>query len=521
GIGAQRVTALIDNNTAASVINALFERRYRIVHVAAHGEPVTKTAQGGLLSKGGVVLSEGSFLGSDEINSMRTVPELVFVNCCHLAARDSGRALSHDTNFNRAEFAWGLADSLIEIGVRCVIAAGWAVDDHPAEVFATTFYREILARKPFISAVAAAREAAWNEDRSSNTWAAYQAYGDPNWVYRRGSGGPGDTASAPIPPREEFEGIASPLGLSLALEELAVKSKWMRADGPVQLEKIRHLEARFAPLWGGMGAVAEAYGQAYAEAGDHDAAIAWYERALQANDASAQVKAFEQLANLRARRAWQLAEAADAKPAVLAQARRDIQRALQDLQALAGLQQTLERASLIGSSYKRLALLEGRLGNTEARSKALASAAAAYEQAEELALASHNPDAFYPALNRMALQLVVNGGQPGWPGFKAETSAAVRRSLQTKAETDPDFWCFAGQMELDMYEAVAERRLARQAPALIGAYTELNGRVAARNYWASVADQALLVLEPYAAASRGAERDAAAALLQALQAYAR
>jgi hypothetical protein len=166
--------------------------------------------------------------------------------------------LSHDSNFNRAEFAWGLADSLIEIGVRCVIAAGWAVDDHPAEVFATTFYREILARKPFISAVAAAREAAWNEDRSSNTWAAYQAYGDPNWVYRRGSGGPGDTASAPIPPREEFEGIASPLGLSLALEELAVKSKWMRAEGPVQLEKIRHLEARFAALWGGMGAVAEA-----------------------------------------------------------------------------------------------------------------------------------------------------------------------------------------------------------------------------------------------------------------------
>jgi hypothetical protein len=124
-------------------------------------------------------------------------------------------------------------------------------------------------------------------------------------------------------------------------------------------------------------------------------------------------------------------------------------------------------------------------------------------------VASHNPDAFYPALNRMALQLVVNRGQPGWPGFKAETSAAVRRSLQNKAETDPDFWCFAGQMELDMYEAVAEGRLGKQAPALIAAYAELNGRVAARNYWASVADQALLVLEPYAAASRGAERDAA------------
>lgn len=517
GVGAQRVTALIDDNNAASVINALFERRYRIVHVAAHGEPVTKDAQGRLLAKGGVVLSEGSFLGSDEIKSMRTVPELVFVNCCHLAARDSGRALSHDANFNRAEFAWGLADSLIEIGVRCVIAAGWAVDDRPAEVFATTFYREILARKPFISAVAAAREAAWNEDRASNTWAAYQAYGDPNWVYRRGSG---EAASTTIPPREEFEGIASPLGLSLALEELAVKSKWMRADGAAQLEKIRHLEARFAALWGGMGAVAEAYGQAYAEAGDRDAAIAWYERALQANDASAQVKAFEQLANLRTLRAWAAAEPEAAKPAVLAQARRDIQQALNDLQALARMQQTLERASLVGSSYKRLALLEGKLGNADARNKALVAAAAAYEQAETLALASHNPDAFYPALNRMALQLVVHRSQPGWPGFKAETSAAVRRSLQAKAEADPDFWCFAGQMELDLYEAVAERRLAKQSAALLAAYADLNRRVAARNFWGSVADQALLVLEPYAAASRGPERDAARALLEALQAYA-
>ena len=35
---------------------------------------------------GGVVLSNGTFLGPAEIRAMRVVPELVFVNCCHLGA---------------------------------------------------------------------------------------------------------------------------------------------------------------------------------------------------------------------------------------------------------------------------------------------------------------------------------------------------------------------------------------------------------------------------------------------------
>jgi hypothetical protein len=35
---------------------------------------------------GGVVLSNGAFLGPAEIKAMRVVPELVFINCCHLGA---------------------------------------------------------------------------------------------------------------------------------------------------------------------------------------------------------------------------------------------------------------------------------------------------------------------------------------------------------------------------------------------------------------------------------------------------
>ena len=74
-------------------------------------------------------------------------------------------------------------------GVRCVIAAGWAVDDEQAKVFATTFYDQILNGHPFIDAVAEARQAA--QALGGNTWAAYQCYGDPDWHLRvRLHGGP-------------------------------------------------------------------------------------------------------------------------------------------------------------------------------------------------------------------------------------------------------------------------------------------------------------------------------------------
>ncbi len=517
GLGAERVNALVDGNEAASVINALFERRYRIVHVAGHGEPVTRDATGKLVTMGGVVLSDGTFLGPDEIRSMRTVPELVFVNCCHLAARDSSQTLKQ---INRAEFAWGVADSLIEIGVRCVIAAGWAVDDGPAKVFATTFYREVLAGRPFIHAVATAREAAWDEDHGSQTWAAYQAYGDPNWVYRRGSV---EALTVPVPPRLEFDGVSSPLGLALALEEQAVKSKWMRANAAAQLEKIRHLEARFAALWGGMGAIAEAFGLAYAEAGDQDAAISWYQRAVQCNDSSASMKAQEQLGNLRARRAWALASEPKASAAAMGRARKEIRAALESLKALAQLQPTLERHSLHGSAWKRLALLEKAAGDSRAACAALAQSAAAYTRAEDLAHATGDSLLFYPALNRMALDLVVHGDNPRWPGFGPAAVQAVRHSLQDKELNDPDFWCHAGQIELDVYEALAAKNLGAGLDGHSGIatrYTELHNRVASLSMWGSVADTAELVLPAYAQHAGKTEAAAAQRLLAVVKACA-
>ena len=95
----ERVKALISDDPtqagpdARTVVDALFERAWRIVHIAGHGE--LPSAKGG--TPGGVVLSNDTFLGPDEIATMRVVPELVFVNCCHLAARSVDQLLGPDT----------------------------------------------------------------------------------------------------------------------------------------------------------------------------------------------------------------------------------------------------------------------------------------------------------------------------------------------------------------------------------------------------------------------------------------
>lgn len=521
GVGPARVTALLADDDATAVINALFERRYRIVHVAGHGEPVAlDETTGEVRHTGGVVLSDHTFLGPNEIRAMRTVPELVFVNCCHLAKRDAASALAGPAMkpLHRAEFAAAVADSLIEIGVRCVIAAGWAVDDGPAKVFAEVFYREILRRRPFVMAVAAAREAAWNADRSSNTWAAYQAYGDPNFVYRKNADE--EAATAP-PPREEFQTIASPLGLALALEEQAVRVMWMGADRTEQLERVRHLEARFGALWGGMGAVAEAFGVAYKEAGDLAAAITWLERALAAPDASATLKTQEQLHNLRARRGWAQAQRSKPGSEAFERARNEVLDAADRLAVLAALQPNLERCSLEGSAFKRLGLLERHAGHTAAARDAFARASDAYLEAESLAAAQMDPELFYPALNRMGLEYVAAFGRRGWNGFDADSVAAAQRSLHASIAAEPDFWSHVGLIELDLLQALAGRRLASEQEGLETRFAALRDRVRSPRMWLSVADNAGLLLNTHAARARGAEAEAAKALLGVLEGYAK
>ncbi len=524
GLSPERVHALVALDEglgadAAAVTNALLARPYRIVHIAGHGEPEL-IVEGQPPQMRGVCLSDGTYLGPREVEAMRVVPELVFLNCCHLAA-DPRHLLQ---GYDRAAFAAGVAKQLIRIGVRCVVAAGWAVEDDAANRFATAFYQALLRGERFMDAVHTGRVAAWEANPQGNTWAAYQCYGDPEWVWQPDQR---DQNRAPRPVGADYTSIASPVALTLALETLAVESATQGARDAIQREKIRHLEARFEVDWGGMGAVAEAFGVACAAARDIENAIRWYRRAVAANDGSTSVKASEQLANLGARLGWERVERAHSqrKPAkalspLIRQGREDIQQAITLLQALVTLSPTMERESLLGSAHKRLHLLESAAGQARSAAQAAQQMALHYQRAETLARQNGHPGWFYPALNRMAAELVAHAGQTPWNGFDSANTTQLRQCLEDQRRNAPDFWSVVGLPELATLEALASGHLARQLPAIAAVYEDLHQRAGTAWMWASVADQAGFVLRHFIT-GEGAEPRAARELLATLQGYAK
>ncbi len=90
------------------------------------------------------MLGKNIYLTAAEVGQLRVVPELVFLNCCYLGAIDATSAPSSGQPGQPAwnKLAASVSEKLIEIGVRAVVAAGWAVNDGAAKKFAETFYQE-------------------------------------------------------------------------------------------------------------------------------------------------------------------------------------------------------------------------------------------------------------------------------------------------------------------------------------------------------------------------------------------
>jgi CHAT domain-containing protein len=114
---------------------------------------------------------------------MHFVPDLVFLNCCHLGNTDESRQETPPY----PELAANIATQFMNMGVRAVVAAGWAVDDKAARAFAESFYKAMLEGTPFGEAVLRAREDLRAEVRR-NTWGAYQCYGGPVFCQRTVTG---------------------------------------------------------------------------------------------------------------------------------------------------------------------------------------------------------------------------------------------------------------------------------------------------------------------------------------------
>jgi CHAT domain-containing protein len=295
------VEASIEDDHGVDVINKLYRRSYRVLHIAAHGVCEHLTHQGE--KRTGVVLSNGMLITAAEISQMEVVPDLVFLNCCHLGTVTS-------TPFNR--LAASVARALIAMGVKAVVACGWAVNDRAALQFAESFYTAMLSGTPFGKAVFAARKATYKASPESNTWGAYQAYGDPAFELQEPapdalprSGGSVLPAAAEV--RQE---LVSPHELIDRLQQLEVRVSETVAQGLLPqkplLAELERVQNTAPAAWLLESAVAMALADCTAALGrEHwPRACQLYRQAIR-NHRSGDplpIRAIEQLANLEVRR---------------------------------------------------------------------------------------------------------------------------------------------------------------------------------------------------------------------------
>jgi hypothetical protein len=173
----------------------------------------------------------------------------------------------HKLAYNK--LAYSVARELIEMGVRAVVACGWAVNDDGAKVFAETFYTEMLGNSTFGEAVFKARRATYSAHAETNTWGAYQAYGDPGFVLNPNPAEDGDRNCS-----ANHVDLVTPEQLIAALQDLLEKTRRELEISPLSAERIQDLAEEAnkllrhnPPEWLQDPGVAVALGTLYGEFG--------------------------------------------------------------------------------------------------------------------------------------------------------------------------------------------------------------------------------------------------------------
>jgi len=537
---------LVDKKTM-DIVHGLHARGWRVLHLAGHGEHEW-VSKPGAKKLSGMVIGDGTFLTPGDVEQMRFVPELVFINCCHLGK--AGRMPTRGAN----RLAANLAMQFIRMGVRAVVAAGWAVDDAAALTFARRFYDELFRGAAFRDAVRRAREETYAGHPGANTWGAYQCYGDPGWRLLRREGA---VAAVPKPPFVSARELIAELdNLVEAARVPSDPGSSERSDedvlGPIQavLDRVpqEHKDPETPDSWMTRADVCAALGLVYGEEMLLDPAVHWLERALNATVGDCPVRAVEQCANFGIRRATQLylaGRAAGLSMPELAELRKQIGDRRGELRVINERSTTTERLNLLASAFKRLAWVhddDALLRGSAARAMAKC-AGDAYE------LLKKRPDAgiatsalgnWIAGCTLLAAMLPGDAAVAAAPAWREHFRALCAERAEIERQhhrRSPSLWSALAAADLEVAqmlllwgEALAARagaaaaRAARcdnHAEAACKAYADALARGASRRQRASVRDHLDFLVEvtaPMKPAAQGAKKviPAPAELRQAL-----
>ncbi len=429
--------------TALEVLAGLYRKPYRIVHLAGHGHYEPPTTAGGK-ARSGMVLDNGVFLTAVEVGQMQQVPELVFLNCCHIGQTGPESVAMSRTpavEFNR--LAASVSRELIEMGVRAVVAAGWAVRDDAAKMFAEVFYRNMLDGETFGRALKKARVDTYERFHDCNTWGAYQAYGDPDYRLDP-SGSGGMTASLGNVDAAEFNEAVRDIARSAESDGSVVDG----SSGPA-LRNLKALVGDCPTDWLAQTDVLMEIGNAFGRLGEFEAASQYLAAALagEGDDSTTTLRAVAELANFEALLADHFTEAQVERTRELHKL------AISRIEKLIAVAETAERYSLLGSVYKRRAAVaqDARSART-----ALSLASKKYHQAHELSLQRQGLDP-YPTLNWLALATLLDESVPDVDALIDRCEATARDRVRTDRQRK--FWTAIAIADSALVRALRSGRL--------------------------------------------------------------
>lgn len=162
------------NESSLKITTELYNEQYKIMHFAGHGLYDIDN------KRVGIAIGDGIFIDPQKLRQIGYVPEFVFINCCYSGAMKAG-----DDSYSRDRYrlAANVGTQLIEMGVKAIIISGWAVDDAAAKDFSDTFYKNMLDGYNFGTSVQKARLSCFQNHRRTNTWGAYQCYGNQFYTF--------------------------------------------------------------------------------------------------------------------------------------------------------------------------------------------------------------------------------------------------------------------------------------------------------------------------------------------------
>ena len=234
---------------------------------------------------------------------------------------------------------------------------------------------------------------------NDSTWGAYQCYGQPDFRLQSMI----ETARHPVEPLI----FASPNEARAAILRIAALGEvGGERDTATDLAELQRIEEAVANLgWLAHADIRATLASAYAELGQFEVAIDHYSAAALAEYASVPVRAIEQRLNLLTRQAaTRAADNVGEKRSKRNEAKKTIETSIVQLKGLIEVSgETLERLSLIGGSYKRLAQITSgseRIGN-------LTEMMNFYRAARKLGQERGVDNIFYPWSQELAAGVIV------------------------------------------------------------------------------------------------------------------